>query len=400
MRYYRVIIRTKDGSVLIPNFNGKPGFTPVPYSSDLSTYTSLNAGASTYDIGGANPAALKIEMDIALTPMDGALPTSFIRIWGIGLGEISQASNLANLNIEIYAGMSKGLPLANPAQSGLIARGQIFNSFGNMIGVNQTLDIFVGTLGSSASSNQTTANPNTASTLPAPTGTFDAPANIVFQWQAGQPLLSPLVNTLQTAYPQYSIVGAVHEGLVWSGAAVTGYYSTLKQFAQYLRQKSLSIIGGYAPASAPGSYPGVGLSLFNNTFIVSDGTTQTTPKQIQFIDLIGQPTWVDSFSVQCACVLRADIHVGDYIALPDTAGVTTAGSNSQYFNPTPGTGVYDSLKTGSIFSGTFQVTNVRHVGDSRSPDPVAWVTTLDMILASNVVTSVVQTLPVIAKGSS
>jgi len=368
----------------VPNVNGQPGFSHQPYNTNLSTYTSLNAGANLYSQGGANPSAQKIEIDIARTWMDGSLAGSFVRIWGIGLGEIKQASNLAGngtgngMKVYIFAGMSKGLPLANPAQAGLLASGQIFSAFGNWVGTNMSLDIYLTAGGSSPSSSAVTGQPGT--TL-VPTSN-DAPSNIVFQWKAGQPLLTPLVNTLQGAYPTYSIFGAVHEGLVWAGATATHFCATLNQFAQYLRQKSLSMIAGYAPATAPGSYPGVSITLDNDTLSIQDGTTQTAPKQIQFVDLVGQPSWIQQFIVQATCVMRADIHVGDYVTLPAVAGITTVGSTSQYFNPTPGSGAYSSLKNGSVFSGTYQVVQMHHVGDSRGPDATAWVTTLDLQLSS------------------
>jgi hypothetical protein len=390
VRYYRIVIVNKQGDVLIPNFEGQPGFTPRPYDSTLSTYTSLNAGANVFTIGGSNPAAQTLEVDIALTSMDASLPGSFVRVWGIGLGELAQAQNLNSMQVYVYGGMAKGLPLANPAQSGLLASGQIYSSFGNWTGTDMKLDIFLTAGGSAPSSSDTTGQPGT--TL-APTSN-DAPANLVFQWQPGQPLLTPLINTLQTAYPQYSVVGVVHEGLVWSGATATGFFSKLGQLAQYVRQKSLSIIGGYAPATVPQSYPGVSMTLFNNVITISDGTTQTTPKPIQFVELLGQPTWVDSYTVNCACTMRADIHVGDYITLPPLAGITTAGSNNQFFQPTPSAGPNSGLKNNSIFTGTFQVINVRHVGDSRDASGLSWVTVFNLIQASPP-TQTVSTLPTI-----
>lgn len=392
MRYYRIVIIDKQGRVLVPNINGQPGFSHQPFDASVSTYTSLNAGANAYTIGGSNFAAQKIEVDIALTSMDSSLPGSFIRVWGIGLGEIGQASNLNGMQVFIYGGMSKGLPLANPSQSGLLAAGQIYQAFGNWTGVDMTLDIYLTPGGSAPSSGDVTGQPGT--TL-VPTSN-SAPANIVFQWEAGQPLLTPLVNTLQTAYPTYSIIGAVHAGLVWAGATATGFFATLGQLAQYLRQKSLSIIGGYAPDSAPASYSGVSLVMFNNKIIISDGTTQTTPKQIQFVDLVGQPTYTESFVVDCACVMRADLHVNDFVTLPDNVlGITQAGSNSQYFLPTPGSGLYTSLKTNSIFSGTFQIVELRHVGDSRDASAGAWTTILKLQLASANPVSVVPNMPTI-----
>lgn len=378
MRYYSIVIRDKSGNVLIPNFNGQPGFTARPYQTNLSTYSSLNAGANVFQRGSTNPAAQRVEIDIGITAMDSAVPNSFVRVHGVGLAEIGQSANLNGLHVDIYAGMATGLPLANPNQSGLIASGQIVQAYGNWVGVEQTLNIFVGAGGSSPDSSETTGQPGV---LLAPT-TNNAPANITFQWKAGQPLLTPLINAFQTACPQYSVVGAVHPGLVWSGATSTGFYATLSQFAQFLRQKSLSIIGGYAPSSSSGAYPGVSLVLFNNTITIADGTTQTTPKQIQFIDLVGQPTNSQPLTVQACCVMRADIHCGDYVTLPLEPGITEASGGSQYYQPTPNNNGYSSQKSGSIFTGTFLVTGVRHVGDSRDPGFTAWVTTLDMKLAS------------------
>lgn len=397
MRFYRIVVIDRQGRVLVPNVNGQPGFSHQPYDPSLSTYTSLNSGASAFTVGGNNPGALKIEIDVGVTYMDGPLPNSYVRVWGIGLAEIAQAQALAGNGsgngywCYIYGGMSKGLPLANPAQSGLIASGQIFQCFGNWVGTSQTLDIYLQAGASAPSSSDVTGVPGT--TL-SPT-TNDSPANIVFQWKAGEPLLTPVINTLRTAYPQCSIVGAVHEGLVWAGATATGAYATVGQFAQYLRKASLNLIGGYAPASAPGSYTGVNLTLQNNVFTLSDGTTQTTPKQIQFTDLIGQPSWTGTATVQCACVLRADLHCGNYVTLPLAQGITSTSSNNQAYVPTPGTGVYSSLKNNSIFSGTFEVIGLHHVGDSRDPSAMAWTTVLNLQLASTGPSAVVPALPVV-----
>jgi hypothetical protein len=399
VRYYRIIITdpTQNNAVLVPNVNGIPGFSRQPYNSNLSTYTSLNVGASAYDQGGSNPAAQMVEMDMPVTYAHTPGQNAFIKVWGVGLAEIAQASNLNGLNVEIYGGMAKGLPLANPAQSGLLIRGQILQSYGNWIFPEQSLSLYVANLGSSPSSNQVTGKPSTTGTVPLPT-TNNQPANIVFQWKPGQPLLSPLVSTLQLAFPQYSIVGAVHDGLVWAGAEATGFFATVEQFAQYLNQKSLSIISGYAPAFGPGSYPGVSLTLQNNTITIADGTTQTTPKQIQFVDLVGQPTYSQPYTIQVTCVMRYDINCGDYITMPLVQGTISSGSNSQYFNPQPGN-TYSSQKSGSAFSGTFMVAAVHHVGNSRGPDAASWVTTLDL-LSPTAPQSVVAKYPVLYTGTS
>ncbi|CAE6944066.1 hypothetical protein R75471_05521 [Paraburkholderia domus] len=401
MRFFRVVIRDpRTNEILVPNFNGQPGFTHRPFDGTLSTYTSLNAGASVFQIGGTNPAAQMVELDLPVTyfgqPDGNAQP--FIKIHGVGVKEIAQAANLNGMLIDIYGGMAKGLPLADPSQAGCIVRGQIWQSYGTWIGTDQALSIYL-TLQSSPTANQTTANPSTTSTTPLPV-TGDTPANIVFQWRAGQPLLSPLVNTLQTAFPQYTIVGAVHSGLVWAGATATGYFRKLTELAQFINQKSLSMIAGYAPAvytSAAPSYGGVIIYINNaGQICIADGTTQTTPRQIQFIDLVGQPTWVDRATVQCTTVLRGDISCGDFVVLPNAPGTTTPGSTSQFFNAQPGN-QYSNAKSGSIFTGTFLVVRVRHVGNSRNADAAAWTTTLDLILQSKP-GQVTNSLPVLYKG--
>jgi hypothetical protein len=317
------------------------------------------------------------------------------------LGEISQASDLNGKYFAIYAGMAQGLPLANPNQSGCLFAGQIWQCYGNWIGTDQTLNFYVGVI-SSLSSGQVTAIPSSPGSTTAVT-TVNTPANLTFQWQPGVPLLTPLVQTLQSAFPQYDIIGQVHDGLVWTGAVATGFFQTLKQLADYINQKSLSIISGYAPAlyvSSTPQYPGVWMSVNNSgQIVIADGTTQTQPRQIQVIDLIGQPTWSQPYTVQCTCVMRGDIECGDYVVLPDVPGDTTANSSSQYFTPMGNINSYNTLKTGSIFTGTFMVTAVRHVGDSRNPDATSWVTTLDMVLQTTPV-QVVPSLPVLAKATA
>jgi hypothetical protein len=140
------------------------------------------------------------------------------------------------------------------------------------------------------------------------------------------------------------------------------------------------------------------IALQANTISVTDGTTQTKPKQIQFNDLVGQPTYSQPYTVQCTCVMRYDIGVGDYVTLPLALGTIQSGSNSQFFNVAPGN-IYSTQKSSGIFSGTFLVVAVRHVGNSRGPDATAWVTTLDMILQSPP-ENVVDKLPPLYTGKS
>lgn len=410
MRYYRIVISDPTtNEVWVPNFNGTPGFTKVPADPSVSTYTSLNSGASVSQIGSTNPYAQMVELDVPMSVMHQPLQNSHIQIWGIGLVEQAQAPNLQGQNISIYGGMAAGFPLANPAQSGLLASGQIQQSFGNWIGTDMTLDVYMYFNGSSPSSAQTTGQPPTPSTLPLPAST-DTPANIIFQWQPSQPLMTPLVNALQTAFPKYRIVGQVNSNLVWSGSPATGFFGKLSQLCKYVHDKSLTMINGYAPDTNPthlGFYPGVSITLQNNTIIVSDNSIATNPKAIQFIDLVGQPTWNAPFQVQVSCVLRGDINVLDYVTLPQGQGTIQQDSKSQYlqqgassdaFNPAPGD-QFTTQKNASIFNGVFQVIGMRHVGSSRQPDAQSWITTLDLRYMQ-APSSTVDALPVVYSGSN
>jgi hypothetical protein len=391
MRYYAIrIVDPATDEILIPNLDGVPGFGRVPYDPQRWTYTSLNKGASVTTVGGHNPGAQRIELSIATGPLDLPQVNSFVRIWGIGINEISQSADLNGMDVAIYGGMSKGLPLANPAQSGLLTSGMVFQAFANWINTDQTLDLYLSPT-SSPSSAETTGRPSTYQTVPAVTTNKD-PANLTFQWKSGQKLLDALVPSLARAYPKYTVKGQVSPNLVWVGSTSTGYFNNPAQLAKFIRQCTLSLISGYAPDLK--NYLGVQITLQGSTFVISDGTQPTTPKQLEFVDLVGQVTWRAPYQIQVTCVLRADISVGDYIKLPLTPGTTEQGSASQFFNPQPNN-LYATAKSGSIFSGTFQVVGQQHTGDSTGVDGQAWITVLDCIQTPPTTKAPIEDLPML-----
>lgn len=294
----------------------------------------MNATYTSQVNGKTDPGALNIELDVAAFNFATPIGNAMIRVWGVSLQTISQASDFNGANVKLYAGMAKGLPLANPQQQGLILQGTVFQAFGNWIGTDMTLDLVVVTDGGATQSN---------------------PANIVLDWKKGTPLADAIKNTMATAYPDYQVDININQNLVLTQDE-PGYFQTVEQFAEYVKQVSLSII--------PQNYSGVDITLQGKKFVVYDGTTQTNPKLIAFQDLIGQPTWIDPFSVQANCVLRSDISVGDFIKFPQTQTTTTAQSQSQ-------------ARDKSTFQGTFQVDMVRHVGNYRQPDGGSWITTFN-----------------------
>jgi len=313
MRYYNIVI------------------SDPTTGSPVKTYSSLQAN------GQNNPGALTVEIDIPLYAMASPMGAAYIKVWGIGLADISQGSNLNGKNIQVSAGMSKGLPLANPAQAGLILEGTIFQAYGNWQGENQSLDIVCYPY----------------------SGTINDTANLVLNWKAGMQLGTAITNTLTTAFPQYKSTVNISQNLVLSHDE-PGFYGTLVQFAQYVKQVSQAIVGG--------TYSGVSMLVKNNQIIVYDGTTTATPKQLNFVDMIGQPTWIAPQTINVRCVLRGDISVGDYIELPQgSVTITTQASQPQ-------------ARDRSAQQGVFQVTVVRHIGNSRQADANSWVTSIDAVI--------------------
>ena len=380
MRYYKIVISDpKTGKIFVPNFQGKTGFSLVDPGPYVWTYCSLYPGGNPQAIGSGNPAALAVEWDIPVGFMHAPIGNPYIKINGVSLQEISQGSDLNWMNIAVYGGMSKGLPLENPTQIGLLCSGQIYQAFGNWIGTSQYLAIYVQAGGSSANANTVTGFPAGPSTLPAPT-TNANPAYLVFQWKPGQPLLTPVAQTLATAYPQYNIQGAVHSGLVWTGMAATGFYANLSTFAQYLNKASINLIGGYAPDIK--AYMGVCMTLQNNTISIFDGTVKTAPKMLLMTDLIGQPTWVDATTMQATTILRGDIQPGNYVTLPNGPLTITANAQTSTLGPPAVGSINTQLKNRAAFQGTYLCTAVHHVGSSRDGQGMSWVTTLDLLLTA------------------
>ena len=299
---------------------------------------------TSYVNGQTDPGALLVEMDVLVAPQHVPFGNSFVRVWGVSLQDIGQASDLNFKNISVLGGMQKGLPLANPKQSGLLFQGTVQQAFGNWENNNQSLDFLV--------------NGALVNTNGAPVASQGEPGNIVFNWAVGTPMAQALAATLRTAAPRYTQQINISSKLIYTETAI-GFYQTFSQFAQAINTLSQKIIGG--------SYPGVNISIQQNSFVVADGTVAPpTIKQIAFTDLIGQVTWIAPGTIQARCVLRADIAVSDIVKLPQGQVATTAASLSQY-------------RQGSIFQGQFMVSKVRHVGNSRQPDGNAWATILDCV---------------------
>lgn len=322
MRYYDITITNpKTGEEIKPSSLGGLGIT------------------SLLPNGQTNPAALNIELNCPIAFYAQPAGGTFLRIWGLGVRDISSALDLNGMFITVSAGMAQGLPLANPRQRGVIVKGQIQQAFGNWIGTDMTVDLL----------------------LTPPTGSPDSPKNYILNWRAGVPLSIALGQTFATALPNLKQNIAISPNLILAHDEV-GYYASLEQFADIVNTLSCSIIGG-------DTYPGVQISVTADTVTAWDGTTKPDPKDIKeiaFQDLFGQPTWGDHQTITFKTAMRGDINLCDTIKLPRNAGpgtrITTEAAQTRYGGQT-------------TFNGNFLVVAMAHFGNYRQPDAFSWNTT-------------------------
>jgi hypothetical protein len=332
VRYYSVVITKPDGSPFL--FKSLGG---------LALTSLLPSGPQNPISGLANPAALNIEFDLTAFVYNAPDNNSWLRIWGLGLQDIGNAADLTMLNVSVYGGMSKGLPLANPQQAGLLVKGQVLAAWGNWIGTDQTVEMALVAGGVAA-------------------GSPSKPSNFPFSWQAGLPLSVAIAQTLSTAMPGPPPPINISPKLVLN-YPVSGWYQSAQQFSDFVNDLSSAIIGG--------DYPGVTISTDGQTVRVSDGTAApaSSTKTIGFQDLIGQPTWVAGGIISVKTVLRADISVNDTVSLPPSL-VTTSLAAAQ-FN-------YGLAKDKTTFSGVFGVNEVHHYGNFRQPTADSWTTVFQL----------------------
>ncbi len=336
MRYYRIVITDpKTGNVITP-----PGFTAANLGG--ASYTSFVNGKTL-------PAAWNVELDVPVIDAATSQGFSMARVWGVSVAEVSASNDLIGKNIAIYGGMQKGLPLANPAQAGLLVSGTIFQCFGNWQGPVMTLDFVISPVPASASD-------------PGGIGTLKKPRNFTLNWQGGQPLGPALKSCLQTAFPGCTVNVDVSANIVRpQGDTPSGFYSTLEQLAQAVRSMSLSIV-------KTAGYAGVSIVPVGTTISASDGSSPSaggSPIAIAFQDLIGQPTWIESPNISFKTVMRGDFAVGRKLTLPQTTVTNTQQAFSSIVNQK------------ATFQGGFSVISMRHVGDYRSPTAESWVTAFE-----------------------
>ena len=289
--------------------------------------------------GNYDPAALDIEFDMPVAPYHTPVGGQTLTIHGISLQEISQAQQFAGMNIVIYGGMKKGLPLANPLQAGLLLQGQIFQSYGNWEGTEMTLEFVI--------------NPADY--------TLDTPGNFLLNWPAGRALSDALTEMFSITYPGRPVSINIGSNLKCSSDE-HHIVTTLEEMAMHVADFTDGIF----------QQP-VTIAIQGNKIIVYDKTYQPAPIQVAFNDMIGQPTWIATKTMQVKTVLRSDLEVGATIKMPQSM------QNAPGFVQTTGSAYPSSVKYQSTFQNNFTISELRHVGSYRSSDASAWCTVFNCV---------------------
>ena len=313
MRYYTIVIT--------PNLALGQTFKPV-------TYTSIG-------FLGDNYSCLQVDLDIYQAASHTPAPLGSITIYGVSFDDINQTNYLPGALIQVFVGMTAGLPFANPDQIGLIVQGTILQAFGNWQGNNVSLSLII-------------------------TGGAVDPAeniNLPLIWRKGDTLTKAVTEALQTGYIGATVTGSFSQDLV-AVQDETAIYSNLKTLSVWVNSASKAI------NSSP-TYSGASIVNTSSGFVLYDNLSpQSDNTLINYTDIIGSVTWLNVATISVKVVMRADLEVGKYISLPALAPVINTASFSQYRNKL-------------AFNGVFLVTRLRHQGSSRQASADSWVTVIE-----------------------
>jgi len=349
LRYYRIEIRDDRNQIVKDNNNLPLQFTTLQQSSLTNAYR----GQTT------NPNALNVELDLQLGPQSQPTSNSFVRIWGVPLYLLNSAHQLAGnpnkkffYHCRVYGGMWSGLPLSNPKQSGILTNGRIVQSFGNWQGTNQTLDLYL--------------SPSLT--------TYNLPKNFTFSVKKGKKLSIAIRVALANVFPNTKIEIDISDNLI-ATQNLNHEVPNAGDFSSWINQLSKDII-------KDDDYSGVEIKFYpsenkEGLISVTDNFTYFPEvKQINFNDLIGQPTWVAFRLISLKLVMRADLKVNDIILLPNQLDNLTVIANPKAFGY-QGINGAESIRKNTIFNNTFRITSLRHVGNYRQPDENSWCTIIE-----------------------
>lgn len=338
MRYYRLSL-LKDGQSVPVNING------------------IKTTLGPFDTSKTPGYGQHIEFDILIQGWDTVTSGCLISIFGLPIEMLNQSLNLEDYQVTLEAGFQEGLPLANPKQNGIILQGKVYSAYANWLGTNQCLVLNC----------QTQQFDQVLSSFPI------KPITLV--GKKPDKLADIIENALRNAYPDYEIEINISNELILT-EKVEGIYSRgLRQFAIMMRSFSKGL-------NQKAGYDGVRMTIAENKIKIwdNDYISHTSKSiEINFEEIIGQPTWLAVNTITFKCPIRADINIDDYVLLKQdpysNKGRVFFGSSSQIFN-------YARNKLN--FSGQFQIISIRHVGQYLNPDANnAWVTIYEANLIPN-----------------
>jgi hypothetical protein len=349
MRYYDLTITNLSGVVLSLSSSGLGLVTGGDTTTFSSLYTAYQTSKNSPLVGTTNPGALQIEFDVPVVAYDTPQGQAWIRITGIGIQTLNQASNLNPVGgkfctFALRGGMAQGLPLASatlPRQPGLLVQGNIFQAFGNWQGTEQTLDLIC-----------------------AP-GNLTPITTVNWTWQKGQTIGDSITTTLNQAFSGYKQDVQTSSTIVApNNYSQPGSYPDFWTWASDVQTQSYSV-----GKTQPGKYPGVFLSTDGATISAYDGTVASGTTLIAFQDLIGQPTWMAANQVSFKTVLRHDLTVGDVVTFP--TGLAPPYVLTQQSAAAPGA---PASARSTFQGGSFLIQEVHHTGNFRDASADSWCT--------------------------
>jgi hypothetical protein len=194
-------------------------------------------------------------------------------------------------------------------------------------------------------------------------GTIAKPLDIIHNLMPNMPLASGILQTLSKAFNGAPINIKIPDSLKLPSQDA-GVYQSLTQFAAYIEQLSQSLGSKGVQTTSNGS----SLDIWELGGAALHGAVN-----IAYTDLIGQPTWVGINQIMVKTVMRCDIRQGGYIILPP--GVAIVGQGAGWMG----------AKSGAVsFGGSYQVQEVRHVGNFRNPDGNDWCTLITALVDGGV----------------
>lgn len=382
--------------------------------------------------GQNDPNALRVSLSIEKQSYMLSGNTSFVRIYGVNLDTLSQASNFNGAHVTVYGGFWKGLPLATlqAAHSGLLVDATVWAASGNWKGNETTLDLLlipsatssgssggngqagglgpsgIGSSGSGPGSGGQSVSNMLRRSLPkayAPgvknrrpttkddgsggggfgdlgsvlSSDFSSALSALASAFGGGGFLQTPANLIHNMQPGQWLGDAIKQTLstAYSGAnIVTNISQSLKTAYQDsgIFQNLQQLVGYYKPLGQSLAKGGLGLDLYahGNTIHVTDWTQPPATIQLAYTDLIGQPTWIGPNEVFFSTVMRADlIPAVTTVSFPRTIFAVDLAAGG--FNAARVTSnLHPSLRM--TFNSNVWLHKVRHVGDSRSPDGQAW----------------------------